>query len=183
MIAKSNKCVFLDRDGTIIEDGEYVVDIKKLQLKTDAVESLKKLQNEGFLLVIITNQSGVARGYFTEQDVVNFNDYLVNLLKEQGVFIDDVYYCPHMVGAVVEKYNVDCDCRKPKTGMFMRAINKFNIDLSKSYAIGDKIRDMCICGNNGCRGFLLDENGENTEFVRVAKSLSECVEIITGDLL
>ena len=80
MKAKISKCVFLDRDGTIIEDGEYVVDIAKLVLKPDAIDCLKKLQNEGFLLVIITNQSGIARGYNTENEVITFNNLMVEKL-------------------------------------------------------------------------------------------------------
>ena len=88
-----------------------------------------------------------------------------------------------MLGGVVEGYNVDCDCRKPKIGMFMRAVNEFNVDLSKSFAIGDKTRDLSICGENGCRGFLIDCNGENTEYVTVVNSLTDCVRIITGENL
>ncbi|MBO5713453.1 MAG: HAD family hydrolase [Clostridia bacterium] len=180
MLIKSNKCVFLDRDGTIIEDGEYAVDISKMVLKPDAVNSLKRLQNEGYLLIIITNQSGVARGYFTEKDVQKFNNYLVNVLKDNGVEIAKVYYCPHLKGADNKAYDVDCDCRKPKLGMFLRAVNDYDIDLTKSYAIGDKVRDLAICGENGCRGFLLSNTGSDSEYIKVVSSLTTCADIITG---
>lgn len=194
MTIRSSKCVFLDRDGTIIEDISYCNDVNKLILKPDAVTTLKKLQNAGFLLIIITNQSSVARGYFTEDDVVNFNNALVNILKENGVNITDVYYCPHHESGTVKKYSIKCSCRKPKLGMFLSATEKYNLNLSKSYAVGDKPRDLCICGINDCKGFLISSTGLNGyteeekayflskgDSVSIAKSLTEVVENILGE--
>ena len=194
MQTTNNKCVFLDRDGTIIEDISYCNDVGKLALKPDAVTSLKKLQNAGCLLGIITNQSGVARGYFTEETVVNFNDALVNILKENGVIISGVYYCPHYEKGAVEKYAIKCNCRKPKLDMFLSATKKFNVNLSKSYAVGDKPRDLCICKDNGCKGFLISANGlsdyneedkayylSKGDCVSVVKSLTEVAAKILGE--
>ena len=175
---QKNKCVFLDRDGTIIYDGEYVADVSKLKLIPDAVKSLKKLQDNGYLLIVVTNQSGVARGYFSESDVVNFNNVMINEFKKFGVNITEVFYCPHHENGVNLKYAIKCNCRKPNKGLFLNAANKYNIDLSKSYAIGDKIRDLCICDNSGCKGFLLIDDGFKYENVTLVSSLTECVDII-----
>lgn len=182
------KAIFLDRDGTINEETHYLYRIEDFIFMPRVVDALKKIQQAGFLLIIITNQSGIGRGYYTEEDFRTLNSWMVNALKEQGVFIRDVYYCPHIPDAAVQQYRKDCECRKPKLGMFRQAIVDYNIDLSKSYAIGDKIRDCAICENTECRGFLVgcNETPDIIEEVKQGKrkgvsyaiDLWDCVEKI-----
>lgn len=116
---------------------------------------MKLLQDAGFLLIVITNQSGIARGYYTEEDFQKLNDWMLDKLKENGINITNVYYCPHLPDAAIEKYRIDCNCRKPKTGMFMQAVNDYHINLSKSYVLGDKLRDCAICNEYDCTGFII----------------------------
>ena len=142
-----NRVVFLDRDGTINVDYGYVGSIDKFDFINGAIDGLKILSDLGFLLIVISNQSGVGRGYFSEDDVKNVNNYMVKELKKNGVVISSVYYCPH-----VDSDN--CDCRKPKLKLFYDAVKKYNIDLDSSYAIGDKERDLSICAVGG-KGILL----------------------------
>jgi len=112
------------------------------------------------LLIILTNQSGIARGYFTEQDYCKLDDWLQKRLAEEGIEITRTYYCPHHPEAKVEEYRQNCTCRKPEIGMFQQAVKEYDIDLSQSYAIGDKIRDLAICGVSNCQGYLIGENEE-----------------------
>ena len=141
-----NKAIFLDRDGTINIDKDYIYKVSDFEFIDQAPEALKLLQDGGFQLIIITNQSGIARGYYTEEDYEKLNDWLLKTLTEQyGVNITASYFCPHHPEAVVEKYRKNCNCRKPKLGLFERAIAEHDIDLSSSYAIGDKLRDLAIC--------------------------------------
>lgn len=185
-----NKAIFLDRDGTINVEKHYLYKIEEFEFLPGVIEALKKLQDAGYLLIVITNQSGIGRGYYTEKDFKVLNDWMVNTLKEKGVVISAVYYCPHLPDAKVLKYRKDCDCRKPKLGMYYQAIKDFDIDVSQSYAIGDKIRDCEICKSTGCHGFLISQN-EGEEIISAVKShqfknieygkdLSECAMSIVS---
>lgn len=153
-----NKAIFLDRDGTINVEKHYLYKIEDFEFLPGVVEALKALQEAGYLLIIITNQSGIARGYYTEEDFQKLNDWMISTLKQHGVMITDVYFCPHLPDAEVEFYRKDCSCRKPKLGLYRQAVLDYNILLSKSYAIGDKIRDCAICVDTVCKGFLIGQN-------------------------
>lgn len=133
------------------------------------IEGLKILQDAGFKLIIITNQSGIAMGYYTESDFFQLNNWMLDNLKTNGVHISKVYYCPHLPDARIDKYREVCECRKPKIGMYMKAISKFDIDINNSYAIGDKIRDCAICKDTACKGFLIGHN-EKEEIITDVKS-------------
>lgn len=141
-----NKAIFLDRDGVIIEDLKYNCNINNIVINNEIIPILKQLQTK-FLLIIITNQSGVARGYFKLNEVYNFHKHLIKILKDLDIHICDIFVCPHYVRGTIKKYSIDCDCRKPKIGLIMSARQKYNIDLSKSYLIGDKQSDI-LCGEN-----------------------------------
>lgn len=171
-ISQMNKAVFLDRDGTINIDKGYLYKISDFEFLPGAVEGLRMLQDAGYLLIIITNQSGIGRGYYTEEDFMRLNDYMKEELKKSGVNISGVYYCPHLPDAEVERYRKICNCRKPATGLFERAVKDFDIDLSLSYAIGDKERDCSICLKSDCRGFLIG---------RDVASLYDAAKKITGE--
>lgn len=183
-----NRAIFLDRDGTINVEKHYLYKIEDFEFMPGVVDALREFQQAGYLLIIITNQSGIGRGYYTEADFQKLNDWMVSTLKEQGVTIADVYYCPHLPDAQVAEYRKECNCRKPKLGMYEQAIKEHDIDLSLSYAVGDKIRDCAICESTPCKGFLIGENEKpeviaNVEAgmrdrVRYAKTLSEATDSI-----
>lgn len=150
-----NKAIFLDRDGTINIDYGYVYKIEDFKFIDNAIEGLKILNDLGYILIIITNQSGIGRGYYSISDLEKINKYLKNKLLEHDIKITDILYCPH-----VDSDN--CECRKPKLSLFYEATNKYNIDLSKSYAIGDKERDLTICDKENVHGIIL---GESSKFI------------------
>lgn len=135
------KIVFLDRDGTINKEVEYLYRPEDFILLPGVITALKELRNLGFKLVVITNQAGVARGYYKESDVDELHGYLNRLLKEEGVFIDHFFYCPHHPTHGIGAYHTECHCRKPDTGMFEMAEAFYQVDKSHSYMIGDKLID------------------------------------------
>lgn len=163
-----NKAIFLDRDGTINVEKNYLYKIEDFEFLPGVIDALKKLQDAGYLLIIITNQSGIGRGYYTEDDFKKLNDWMVVTLKEKGVTISDVYYCPHLPDAKIKEYRKDCECRKPKLGMYHQAIKEHDLDLSQCYAIGDKIRDCAICESSECKGYLIGSN-ENQSVIDAVK--------------
>lgn len=152
-----NKAVFLDRDGTINVEKNYLYKIEDFEILPKALEGMKILCDAGYLLIIITNQSGIARGYYTEKDYEKLTEHMKQECAGHGVKLADVLYCPHLMGAIVPEYDKECDCRKPATGLFKKAVEKYDINLSESYAIGDKMRDLSICDETGCRGYLIGE--------------------------
>ena len=154
------KAIFLDRDGTINIEKEYLYKICDFEFLPGVIDALQILQKAGYLLIIITNQSGIARGFYSENDFHTLNQWMTDELRRKGIFIDKVYYCPHYPEAKIEKYRLACECRKPGLGMFMQAVKEFDIDLGKSFTIGDKLRDCELCRSTACRGYLISENEE-----------------------
>jgi len=169
-----NKAVFLDRDGTINEDIGYVYKIEDFKFIRGAIEGLQLLQKNGFKLIVITNQSGIARGYYSDSDFLKLNDDMNRILKENGIFFDGIYYCPHLKEA--------CDCRKPKTSLFYKAMLEHNIDFSKSYAIGDNIRDLSICEVEDVKGILLSPNEDNQLKYIMKRDLLSAASYIVCDM-
>lgn len=140
-----NKAVFLDRDGTISVEVGYMIDINMFNLYSYSAEAVKGFNNLGYKVVVITNQAGVARGYFTIEQVEEVNNLMVEKLAKEGANVDAVYYSPYYKNGIVEYYSKEADCRKPNTGMVKKAVKKFNIDPEKSFIIGDKLTDI-ECG-------------------------------------
>lgn len=167
-VSVGKKAVFLDRDGTINVEKNYLYKIDDFEFMDGVLEALRKLSDAGFLLIIITNQSGIARGYYTEKDYGILNSWLLETFVKNGISIAASYFCPHLPDAPVEKYRKVCTCRKPNTGLFEQAVKDFNIDLEKSFAIGDKIRDLAICEKSECKGFLIGNN-EKPEIIDKAR--------------
>lgn len=170
-----NKAVFLDRDGTINVEKNYLYRIEDFEFLPGVINALKILQDKRYLLIIVTNQSGIARGYYTETEYYHLNNWLLERLRHEGIYITATYYCPHHPNAIVKKYRKICECRKPQLGMYNNAIHDYNIELSKSYSVGDKIRDCAICCHSLCNGFLIGENEKkniiekvkNGDFLRI----------------
>ena len=177
-----NKSIFLDRDGTIIKDKNYSFNPKSIEFIEGVIPSLLKLQNSGYLLIIITNQSGIARGLFSETELKVFNDTLLHLLKENGIVVTDTYYCPHHPQGVVPQYAIECSCRKPGVKMFLDAVLEHNIDLAQSYAIGDNERDCAICFVSNCRGCLVNKNKlSSNHLIKSFQTFEKCVDYILGE--
>ena len=132
-----NKAAFFDRDGTINVDTGYLYETEKLKFIPRVPELIKKYNDEGYLVIVVTNQSGIARGMFTVEQMERFNEYMNSRLQnEYGAHIDAFYYCPHL-----PEITGECDCRKPKPGLFLRAIREYNIDPAQSVSYGNSERD------------------------------------------
>ena len=176
------KAVFLDRDGTINVEKHYLHKIDEFEFLPGVIEGLRLLQDAGYLLVIVTNQSGIGRGFYAEEDFIQLNDWMLQKLLNKGINIDKVYYCPHLPDAEVDKYRIDCECRKPKLGMYMQAVKEFDIELNDSFAIGDKLRDCAICEDTGCSGYLIAENENPLVIEKVKRGEYHNIEYV-DDLL
>lgn len=177
-----NGAVFLDRDGTINEDVGYLSEPDGLILIDGAVEAIKRLNDLGIKVIVISNQSGVGRGYYTDEHVVAVNKRLAEMLRSGGAHLDAVYFCSHHP-------DIDCECRKPKLGMANKAILEFGIEAACSYVVGDKVSDVGVARNMNAKGVLVltgqgsdeaKELSEHPDFI--AKDLSEAVEWILKDL-
>ena len=164
-----NRAIFLDRDGTINVEKHYLFKIEDFEWMPGVLDGLKQLQNQGYLLIILTNQSGIARGYYRESDFFHLNEWMTRTLKNYGVDIAHIYYCPHLPDAAILTYRKACDCRKPKLGMFLQAVHDFDIDLSQSFALGDKLRDLSICQHSPCSGILIGD-AEQKRIVNAVKT-------------
>jgi D-glycero-D-manno-heptose 1,7-bisphosphate phosphatase len=159
-----NKAIFLDKDGTLIPDIPYNVDPQRITLSDDAVPGLISLQNEGYKLIVVSNQSGVARGYFTQDRLVAVADKISELFAQDGLKLDGFYYCPHHPEGMLHGYNIACNCRKPAAGMLLKAAAEHSIDLQRSWMIGDILNDVEAGNRAGCKTVLID-NGNETEWV------------------
>lgn len=150
-----NKAVFLDRDGTVNEEVGYMTDLEKLRLIPGAGRAIRRLNDAGFKVVLVTNQSGVARGFFPEELVHEAHERIDEMLRSDGARIDAVYYCPHHPTAGNSHYTRECQCRKPKTGLIDRAVQDLDIDISSSYMIGDKWSDVELGHRAGVQAVLV----------------------------
>lgn len=153
----SIKAAFFDRDGTLIKDVCYLSSLDQIEIIPQAVVLAKTLQDSGYKLFVVTNQSGVARGFFDEEFVKTTHKELKKLFEIQGVYFEKMYFCPHHPDAKIEKYKKKCLCRKPETGMILGAASEFNIDLSKSLMFGDKDCDIKSGHSAGCRSFFVQD--------------------------
>lgn len=157
---------FLDRDGTINVDKGYLYKAEDFEYLDGAVEGLKLLQDKKYLLVVITNQSGIAREYYREEDFKHLNKWMIEDLQSKGISISAVYYCPHHPSA-------NCTCRKPRSGLFWKAQRELGIDMDRSIAVGDRERDLCICSESNVKGYL---TGQKSLF-EIAKEIPELCNV------
>lgn len=149
------KAVFLDRDGTINVEVEYLSRVEEFQFIPGAPLALKRLKDAGFLLVVVTNQSGIARGYYDEADLERVHRHMHEELESFGVEIDACYFCPHHPSHGVGQYRQECSCRKPLPGMLLSAARELDIDLAASYMVGDKLADVEAGLKAGCAPLLV----------------------------
>ena len=172
------KAAFLDRDGVIIEDRGYVFRPADLAFLPGVIEALLRLKGMGYQLILITNQSGVARGYFDESDLSLFHNHLQRALKKAGAPpLDAIYYCPHHPEAKIKAYRQQCDCRKPKPGMLTRAIHEHNIAVDQSFMVGDKARDTEAGRLAGVKTALIGPSERDPLADQSAASLLELIQI------
>ncbi len=160
-----NKAVFLDRDGTINENVGYTSKIEDLEFIEWAVEGMKKFQYAGYKLIIVTNQAGIAKGKYDEEDYFVFRDEMHRRLKDNGITITAEYFCPHHSDGIIERYKVDCGCRKPKSGMLEQAAKDFDLDLKKCWMIGDMPSDIQAGKNAGCKTIQVLTGKDKTESI------------------
>ena len=174
-----NLAVFLDRDGTLNEDPGYINDPEKVVLFPETGDALALLKKYGFLLIVISNQSGIARGLMTSKDVESVNDKINNLLSEYKVKIDAFYFCPAHPDYSNEE---DCECRKPSPKLIFEATKEFNIDLKKSYFIGDSVADI-RCGKNAGIKTILVRTGKGEESFSILQKENNFPTFIANNLI
>jgi D-glycero-D-manno-heptose 1,7-bisphosphate phosphatase len=155
--------VFFDRDGTLNEDVGYLDRLERLHLFPYATEALRVVSRAGYRIVIVTSQAGIALGFMDEPTVQDIHAHIVARLAEAGVPVDGVYYCPHHPHAKVEQYRVVCDCAKPKPGLVLRAARDLDLDLARSFVVGDRWRDLQMGQAAGTRGLLVRTGYGETE--------------------
>ena len=183
-----SKAVFLDKDGTLVEDVPYNTDPDRIHLSNGALEGLSLLQKQGYKLIVVTNQSGIARGIFEEHELERVENRLRELLAASGIDLTGFYYCPHHPDGTVEKYAVECYCRKPWPGMLNKATLQHRIDLTASWLVGDILHDVEAGNRAGCKTILLDI-GHETEWKMTplrepayrVKDLYEAASLITRE--
>ena len=190
-LKNKQRAIFLDRDGTINVSKGFISKADDLELIPDTIDAIKAINKSGALAIVITNQPVIARGECSFEELHNIHNKLKTLLGEKGAFVDDIFYCPHhpdkgFEGEVPE-LKFDCECRKPKTGMIDEAVEKYNIDLSKSYMVGDSTMDLETARNAGVKSVLVDTGfaGNDGKYDRncdiEAKNLFDAVEKIIKD--
>ncbi len=164
------RAVFIDRDGTISEEVGYVNHVSRYRVFPYAAEAVRLLHEAGWLAVLVTNQAGVARGYFTEDIIGHVHKELARELERGGAQLDAIYYCPHHPSVGEPPYRATCDCRKPKPGLILRAADELSLDLSQCWMIGDRYSDTELARNAGVRAaFVLSGYGRGEwEYQRAA---------------
>jgi len=164
------RAVFFDRDGVINLDRGYTYRTEDVEWVEGALAAISYFNQNGFIVIIVTNQSGIARGYYTDEDVNLLHAWMNSQLKIQGAHIDGFYYCPHHPKGIVAELQKDCDCRKPAPGMIKRAIADWNIDPNQSFLVGDKESDVEAAKAAGIAGYLF-AGGNLYEFLESIKKI------------
>jgi len=178
-----NKAVFLDRDGTIVEDVGYMNNPRQIQFIPGSIDAIKKLNEAGYKVVVITNQAGIARGLITEDMLQTIDKTLHKWILNGGAHLDGIYYCPHHPEHGVHPYKQDCECRKPHPGLIKRAHRDLDIDLSQSFMVGDKATDIQAGRRAGTKTILVESGRGEGEKPRlkekpdyIAKNLLQAVD-------
>jgi D-glycero-D-manno-heptose 1,7-bisphosphate phosphatase len=186
LVRGHNRAVFLDRDGTLVHPRHYPTRPEQLRLYDGMTGSLRRLRAAGFRLVVITNQSGIARGYLTEHELERMHHHLAAELAAEGVRLDAIYHCPHHPDGIVPALAVRCDCRKPQPGMLLRAAEDLRLDLTRSWLVGDILDDVEAGNRVGCHTLLVDIGTESPPAAAlrapsyIARNTCHALRIITG---
>ena len=176
--------IFLDRDGTIVEEKEYLSRPEQLVLLPHAAEAIKLFNQKGLPVLVVTNQSGVARGFFSEETVQKINYALAETLHATEAVVDRWYYCPHHPKYGDERYRQQCSCRKPNIGMLEQGARDFNLDLARSYMVGDSLSDLEAARNAGTKAILvLSGYGETTREALKHNTADTKAHFVASDLL
>jgi D-glycero-D-manno-heptose 1,7-bisphosphate phosphatase len=157
------RAVFLDKDGTLVEDQPPNTDTSLVRFYPGVFTALRLLEGAGYALIVATNQSAIAEGHCVESDVRRMHGYIQCRLAEEGITLAGFYFCPHRAEGIVAPYAVDCECRKPQPGLLLRAGRELSIDMSQSWMVGDILHDVEAGRWAGCRTVLVD-NGHETEW-------------------
>ena len=181
MVVQKHRAVFLDRDGTICEEVGYIDSIERLRLIPGSVAAIKVLNDWGFKVVMVTNQSGVARGFFPERLLEELHAKLSRKLREEGAYLDGIYYCPHHPSEGSAPYVQVCACRKPAPGLLLRAAQDLDLDLSASYMIGDHFSDVECAQGVGAQGILL-LTGHGSKAIAQKENWARPPSFIASDL-
>ena len=171
------KAVFLDRDGTLIEDKPYSVNPDDIELLPGVVDGLRALGGAGYDLIVVTNQSGIARGFYDARALAVMHDRLTAMLLEAGIEIRAYYFCPHHVEGQIRRFARSCRCRKPGPGMILRAAWDWNVDLESSWTIGNCLTDAQAARAAGCRAMIV-ERGRTTDLAVSVASFAEAARYI-----
>jgi D-glycero-D-manno-heptose 1,7-bisphosphate phosphatase len=179
------RAAFIDRDGVINQERAYVHKPEDFVLIDGSVEALRRLQGAGYLLVVVTNQSGIARGLYSEADYDLLTQHMRTQLLDAGIKLDAVEYCPHLPDAPLERYRLDCDCRKPRSGMIRRAIAALDIDASASILVGDRYTDIVAGRDAGVGRCFLVRSGNplGERDVQTADGVYQDLAACVGDVL
>lgn len=179
----ARRAVFMDRDGTVSEEVGYVNHVSRYRVFPFAAEAVRTLNEAGWLAVLVTNQAGVARGYFKEELIGEVHKVLASELERGGARLDAVYYCPHHPSVGEPPYRFDCDCRKPRPGLLLRAARELNLDLSRCWMVGDRYSDTELARNAGARSaFVLTGYGRG-ELEHQSQAWSRRPDLVAEDLL
>jgi D-glycero-D-manno-heptose 1,7-bisphosphate phosphatase len=179
----TRRAVFIDRDGTISEEVGYVNHVSRYRVFPFAAEAVRALNEAGWLAVLVTNQAGVARGYFKEELIGAVHDLLAAELEKDGARLDAVYYCPHHPSVGEPPYRFDCDCRKPRPGLIRRAAEELGVDLARSWMVGDRYSDTELARNAGVRAaFVLTGYGRG-EYEHQSRDWQHRPDLVAKNLL
>jgi D-glycero-D-manno-heptose 1,7-bisphosphate phosphatase len=174
----TRRAVFLDRDGTINVEKDYLYKIEDFEFIPGAQEAIKKLKEAGFVVIVVSNQSGVARGYFDEDAVNQLHRHIQGELMDHSTSIDDFYFCPHHPDKGLGAYRLDCNCRKGKPGMLLQAALEHDLDLQHSFMVGDKLADIVAGERAGCKSILvLTGYGATTALKPEAAAVEKCLDL------
>lgn len=187
MKRNSGRAIFIDKDGTLIKDNPYNVDPSKIEFYPEVWEALRLIARQGFAFIVVSNQPGVAKGYFSEVELEKLISWFRRTFSEQGLPLSGFYYCPHHPEGVVDSYSMACQCRKPNPGLIFRAARHLNVELGKSWMIGDILNDVEAGNRAGCRTIMLDRKYE-TEWLTgewrkpdfIVENLLEAARAVVG---
>jgi D-glycero-D-manno-heptose 1,7-bisphosphate phosphatase len=177
------RAVFIDRDGTISEEVGYINHLSRFRLFPYASSAIKHLNENGWLAIVITNQAGVARGYFSEDTIHAVHNTMTNELKNNGAQLDAIYYCAHHPSVGEPPYRLDCDCRKPKPGLISRAVKDFDINLEESWMVGDRYSDVELARNAGLNSMFVMSGYGRGEWEHQRTNWTEQPDLVAEDLL